>query len=151
MNWIFISIFMVIFMGVIVVRFISPKIQEGMETSDKHETTLKKNIEFLNYLIVHSDPTPDNSGDYTSDVGVDMITNFLKTLPTKQRLHPRLTPYLDLLQFTTETAENDVTITNLKKLIVELAEKEESKLESKKLSDAAKVSTMALDEEEEDM
>jgi hypothetical protein len=151
MNGGFIVLFLIIFIGLGAFQYIiAPTVKEGLETADKQDSALKKNIEFLNYLIVHSDPTPDNSGDYTSDVGVDMITNFLKTLPTKQRLHPKLGPYLDLLQFTTETAENDVTITNLKKLIVDLAEKEESKLESKKLAEAAKVSTSDMDDLDEE-
>jgi hypothetical protein len=127
---------------------VRPAIQEGMKNADREDSNIKKIIEFINYLIVHSDPTPDNSGDYTSDVGVDMITTFLKTLPTKQRLHPRLAPYLELLQFTTDTEENDAIITNLKKLIVDLAEKESAKLETKKLKALAKASVEDMEETE---
>ena len=139
-----------LFFAVLFYYMVRPAIQEGMKNADREDSNIKKNIEFINYLIIHSDPTPDNSGDYTSDVGVDMITTFLKTLPTKQRLHSKLAPYLDLLQFTTDTEENDVIITNLKKLIVELTEKESAKMESKKLAELAKASVEGIEEVEEE-
>lgn len=129
------------------VQWIKQAFYEGLENNTRTETNIKRNIEFLNYLIVHSDPTPDNSGDYTSDVGVDMINQFIKTLPTDQRLHPKMTPYMDVMQHTIDTEENDELILSLKKLILDIHDKEQARLETAKLSEIAKETTENIPED----
>jgi hypothetical protein len=129
---------------------LNTNVKEGMsaQPNKKEKEQMKKHLEFLNYLIVHSDPTPDGSGDYTSDTGVDMIQTYLKTLPANQRLHPMLAPYLELLRYTTETEENDKVMTDLKKLILDLSEKEEERLSAKQLAASAKKLTEGVEVED---
>lgn len=113
-------------------------LQEGLENQNRNDITVKRNIEFLHHLITRSDPTPDNTGDYTSDVGVKMINQFIKTMTTEQRLHPDMEPYMEKLQHTEDTEENDALILELKKLIVELHDKQQERLKPVNLEEISK-------------
>lgn len=112
------------------------KIKEGM-TQDKK---IDSHLTYLQNLIARSDPTPDNSGDYTSDIGVQLLRTYIVTIPSSLYDNERLSPYITQIMSVTENdAEtNDKLILDLKEIMKEEETKEKAKTSKEALLELMK-------------